>query len=157
MALFYLNQVQYSWNLHWTSFCTVSFPKKFAKTLISVNTCFIRNNFFMIFLIIGPFQNWCHLYCTHLEQICSLRNITSINFSVKPQEVGLPLFSDVKICRKNVKFVASVKRMTAGSGIFVSYESFISMYQKRGLSYTILGVTLRICCKSKQFICKLTI
>ena len=45
--------------------------------------------------------------------------------------------------------------MSAYSGIFVSYESFISTYQKRGLSYTIQRITLSICCNFKTFYSKI--
>ena len=78
-----------------------------------------------------------------------------INFSVEQKEVGLLLFSEVKTCPKNVNLVAGVNRMSACSGVFVSYESFFSTYQKRGLSYTILCMAFSSCCNSKQYIRKL--
>ena len=44
-------------------------------------------------------------------------------------------FLDIKICRKNGKFVTSVYRKPTFSGVFTNYESFIPTYQKRGLVY----------------------
>ena len=75
----------------------------------------------------------------------------NINFTVKKENVGSLLFLDVKICRKNGKFVTSVYRKPTFSGVFTNYESFIPTYQKRGLSHALLHRSLSICCDFKTF------
>ena len=60
-------------------------------------------------------------------------------------------FLDVKMCRKNGKFVISVYRKPTFSGVFTNYESFIPMYQKRGLLHTLLHRSFSICCDFKTF------
>ena len=55
------------------------------------------------------------------------------NFIVEHKNIGAPLFLDVKICRKNGKFVTSVYEKPR---VFISYESFIPLYQKRVLLHT---------------------
>ena len=48
------------------------------------------------------------------------------------------MFLDVKICRKNGKFVISVYRKPTFRGVFTNYESFIATYHKRGFFHTLL-------------------
>ena len=60
-------------------------------------------------------------------------------------------FLDVKMCRKNGKFVISVYRKPTFSGVFTNYESFIPVYQKRGLLHTLLHRSFSICCDFKTF------
>ena len=67
------------------------------------------------------------------------------------ENVGSLLFLDVKICRKNGKFVASVHRKPTFSWVFTNYESFIPTYQKRGLLHTLLHRSFNICCDFKTF------
>ena len=74
-----------------------------------------------------------------------------VNFTVEKENVGSLSFLDVKICRKNVKFVTSVYRKPTFSGVFTDYESFIPMYQKRELLHTLLHRSFRICCDFKTF------
>ena len=62
----------------------------------------------------------------------------NINFTVEKKNVGSLSFLDINICRKNGKFVTSVYRKPTFSGVFTNYESFIPMYQKRGLLHTLL-------------------
>ena len=69
----------------------------------------------------------------------------NINFTVEKENVGSLSFLDVKICRKNGKFVTSVYRKPTFSGVFTNYESFIPAYQKRGLLHTLLHRSFSIC------------
>ena len=55
-------------------------------------------------------------------------------------------FSDVTFRRKNDKFIPSVYKKLAFSGGFTDCESFISLYQKRGLMYTLLHKNFKTCC-----------
>ena len=75
----------------------------------------------------------------------------NINFTIEKENVGSLLFLDVKICRKNGKFVTSVYRKPTFSGVFTNYESFIPTYQKRGLLHTLLHRSFSICCDFKTF------
>ena len=75
----------------------------------------------------------------------------NINFTVEQENVGSLSFLDVKICRKNGKFVTSVYRKPTFSGAFTKYESFIPTYQKRGVLYTVLHRSFSICCDFKTF------
>ena len=60
----------------------------------------------------------------------------NINFTVEQENVGSLSFLDVKICRKNGKFVLRVYRKPIFSGIFTNRQSIIPTYQKRGLLHT---------------------
>ena len=75
----------------------------------------------------------------------------NINFTIEKENVGSLSFWDVKICRKNGKFVTSVYRKLTFSEVFTNYESFISTYQKRGLLHTLLHRSFSICCDFKTF------
>ena len=55
----------------------------------------------------------------------------NIDFTVKKENVGSLLFLEVKICRKNGKFVTSVYGKPTFSGFFTNYENFIQTHQKR--------------------------
>ena len=57
----------------------------------------------------------------------------------------------LKLVIKNGKFVTSVYRKPTFSGILMNYESFIPMYQKRGLLHTLLNRSFTICCDFKTF------
>ena len=58
---------------------------------------------------------------------------------------------DIKICRKNNKFVTIVYRKLTFSGVFTNYESFIPTHQKRGLLHTLPPRSFSICCDFKAF------
>ena len=75
----------------------------------------------------------------------------NINFIAEQENISSLLFLDVKICRKNGKFVTSVYRKPTFSGVFTNYESFIPTYQKRGLLHTLTYRSFSICCDSKTF------
>ena len=74
-----------------------------------------------------------------------------INFTVEQENIGSLSFLDVKICRKNGKFVTSVYRKPTFSGVFTNYKSFIPTYQKRGLLHALLHRSFSICCDFKTF------
>ena len=75
----------------------------------------------------------------------------NINFTVKKENVGSLSFLEIKICRKNSKFVTSVYSKPTFSGVFTNCESFIPTYQKRGLLHTLLHRSFSICCDFKTF------
>ena len=75
----------------------------------------------------------------------------NINFTTKKENFGSLSFLDIKICRKNGKFVTSVHSKPTFSGVLTNYESSIPTYQKRGLSYTLLHTSFSICCDFKTF------
>ena len=49
----------------------------------------------------------------------------NITFTVEKENLESLSFSDVKICRKNSKFVTNVYRKPTFSAVFTNYESFI--------------------------------
>ena len=73
------------------------------------------------------------------------------NVIVEQENVGSLSFFEVKICRKNGKFITSVYIKPTFSGVFTNYESFIPTYQKRGLLHTLLHMNFSICCDFKIF------
>ena len=75
----------------------------------------------------------------------------NINFTVEKKDAGLFSFLNVKICRKNGKFVTSFYRKPTFSGVFTNYESFIPTYRKRGLLNTLLHKSFSIRCNFKTF------
>ena len=75
----------------------------------------------------------------------------NINFTVEQENSGSLAFLDVKICRKNGKFVTSVYRKPTFSGVFTNYKSFIPTYQNRGLLHALLHRSFSICCDFKSF------
>ena len=75
----------------------------------------------------------------------------NINFTIEKENVGSLSFWDVKICRKNGKFVTSFYRKLTFSEVFTNYESFISTYQKKGHLPTLLHRSFSICCDLKTF------
>ena len=81
----------------------------------------------------------------------------NINFTVEQENVGSLSFLDVKICRKNGKFVTSVYRKPTFSRIFTNYESFIPTYLKRGLLHTLFHRISAYVVILKHFILKLII
>ena len=73
----------------------------------------------------------------------------NINFTVEHENIDSLSFLDVKICHKNSKYVTSVYGKPTFSGVFTSYESFIPMYQERGLLHMLLHRIFSICCDFK--------
>ena len=83
------------------------------------------------------------------EYMCSKQE--NINITIEKENVGSFLFLDLKICRKNVKFVTSVYRKPTFGGVFTNYESFIPTLQKRGLLHTLVHRSFSICCDFNTF------
>ena len=75
----------------------------------------------------------------------------NINVTIEQENIGSLSFLNVKICCKNGKFVTSVYRKPTFSGVFTNYESFIPMYQKRGLLHTLLHRSFSKCCDFNTF------
>ena len=75
----------------------------------------------------------------------------NITFTVEKENVGSLAFLDMKICRRNGKFVTSVYRKPTFSGVYTNCESFIPTHQKRELSHTLLHRSFSICCDFKTF------
>ena len=75
----------------------------------------------------------------------------NIKFPVEKQNVGSLSFLDVKICRKNCKFVASVHRKPTFSGVFTNYkvsfqrtkrEEFYTHYFIGVLAYVVISISI---------------
>ena len=82
----------------------------------------------------------------------------NINFTVEKENIGsLSLLEDVKICRKNGKFVTSVYRKPTFSGVFTNYEnSFQCTKREDFYTHYFIGVLAYVVI-SRHFILKLTI
>ena len=81
------------------------------------------------------------LYFESSESAASFREYMSskhqnVNFTVEKENVGSLSFLDVKICRKNVKFVISVYRKPTFSGVFTNYENFIPTKERTFTHFT---------------------
>ena len=70
----------------------------------------------------------------------------NISFTVEHGNIDSLSFLDVKICLKNSKFVASVYRKPTVWEVVIIYESFIPIYQKRGLLCTLFHSNFSVCC-----------
>ena len=75
----------------------------------------------------------------------------TINYTVELENVGSFSLLDVKICRKNSKFVTNVYRKPTFSAVFTNYENFILTYQQRGLLHTLLHRSFSMRCDFKTF------
>ena len=60
-------------------------------------------------------------------------------------------FLDVKITRQNKQFVTSIFRKATFSGVFTSYDSFISDTYKIGLVHMLLFRFFKICSSTENF------
>ena len=119
---------------NWLNKCPIEFKPSFYRRYV--------DNIFVLFESsesAGSFR----------EYMCSKHQ--NMNFTVEPENVGSLSFLDVKICRKNCKFVTSAYRKPTFSGVYTNYESFIPTYQKRGLLHTLRRRSFRICCDFKTF------
>ena len=97
-------------------------------------------------------------FLNHMNLLTRFANMSSkhqnINFTVEQENINSLSFLDVKICRKNRKFVSSVYWKPIFSGVFNNYESFILTYQKRGLLHTYFIGVLAYVLISRHFILK---
>ena len=81
----------------------------------------------------------------------------NINFTAKKENVGSLSFLDVKMCRKNGKFVTSVYRKPTFSVVFTKYESFIQRTKREDFyTHFFIGV-LTYAVILRHFILKLII
>ena len=78
----------------------------------------------------------------------------NIKFTSEIEENNSLSFLDITISRKNNKFVTSVYRKAAVSGIFTNFESFVPDIYKNGLIKTLLHRSFRLCSDYKNFIGK---
>ena len=73
---------------------------------------------------------------TFKNHMCSKHQ--NINFTAENESSDSLSFLDVKIFRENNKFTTNVYRKPTFSGIFTNFESFIPVYMKRGLIFSLL-------------------
>ena len=104
---------------NWLNKCHIEFKPSFYRKYV--------NNIFVLFESsesAGSFRE----YMTSKHQ--------NINFTVERENVGSLSFLDVKICRKNCKFVISVYRKPTFSGVFTNYENFIPTKERTFTHFT---------------------
>ena len=93
------------------------------------------------------------------ESVYSFREYMSskhqnIKFTIEHKNTGSILFLDVKICRKNGKFVTSFHRKPTFIGVSTNCESFIPAYQNRGLLHNYLIRVLTYVVITRHFVLK---
>ena len=71
-----------------------------------------------------------------LNTMCSKHQ--NINFTSENESSDSLSFLDVNIFRENNKFTTNVYRKPTFSGIFTNFESFIPVYMKCGLIFSLL-------------------
>ena len=69
----------------------------------------------------------------------------NIKFTFETEDSNNFSFLDVKITRKNKRFVTSIFRRATFSGVYTNYDSFILETYKIGLVHTLLLRVLKIC------------
>ena len=74
-------------------------------------------------------------FLNHLISAHSFRKYMSskhqnMNLTAEQKKIDSLSFLDVKICRKNGKFVTNVYRKPTFSAVFTNYGNFIPTYQK---------------------------
>ena len=69
----------------------------------------------------------------------------NIKFTFETEDSNNFSFLDVKITRKNKRFVTSIFRRATSSGVYTNYDSFILETYKIGLVHTLLFRVLKIC------------
>ena len=87
----------------------------------------------MIFLYFLNHSNLTACFWNIFSQNKHHINTQNKNFPIKHKNFGSLSFLDVKICRKNGKFVTSAYMKPVYSRIFTNYEIFFTTYQNRGL------------------------
>ena len=75
----------------------------------------------------------------------------NIKFTFETEDSNNFSFLDVKITRKNKRFVTSIFRKTTFSGVFTNYDSFILDTYKIGLVHTLLFRFFKICFSMENF------
>ena len=112
---------------NWLNKCPIKFKPSFYRRYV--------DDIFVLFESSASVNSF-------LEHVSSKHQ--KISFTVEKRNTGSLSVLDVKICRKNGKFVTSVYRKPTFSGFFTNYESFIPTYQNRGLLHTLLHRNFRI-------------
>ena len=75
----------------------------------------------------------------------------NIKFTFETEDSNNFSFLDVKITRQNKQFVTSIFRKATFSGVFTSYDSFISDTYKIGLVHMLLFRFFKICSSVENF------
>ena len=75
----------------------------------------------------------------------------NIKFTFETEDSNNFSFLDVKITRKNKRFVTSIFRKATFSGVFTNYDSFIFDTYKIGLVHTLLFRFFKICSSMENF------
>ena len=75
----------------------------------------------------------------------------NIKFTFETEDSNKFSLSDVKITRKNKRFVTSILSKATFSGVFTHYDNFIFDTCKIGLVHTLLFRFLRICSSMENF------
>ena len=72
-------------------------------------------------------------------------------FTFETEDANNFSFLDVKITRQNKRFVTSIFHKATFSGVFTTYDSFISDTYKIGLVHTLLFWFFKICSSMENF------
>ena len=107
------------------------------KCAIKFKPCFYRRYVDDIFVLFESSES-----ADSIREYMSSKH-QNINFTIEKENVGSLLFLDVKICRKNGKFVTTVYRKPTFSEVFNIYKSFIPTYQKRGLLHHLKNILIK--------------
>ena len=75
----------------------------------------------------------------------------NIKFTPESVENGSLSFLNITVSRENNKFVTSVYRKPAFSGVFTNFESLIPDMQKRELIETLLHRSFKLCSNYENF------
>ena len=75
----------------------------------------------------------------------------NIKFTFETEDSNNFSFSDVKITRKNKRFVTSIFRKATFSGVYTNYDSFILETYKIGLVHMLLFWFFEICSSMENF------
>ena len=75
----------------------------------------------------------------------------NIKFTFETEDLNNFSFLDVKITRKNKRFVTSIFRKATFSGVYTNYDSFILDTYKIGLLHTLLFRFFKICSSMENF------
>ena len=75
----------------------------------------------------------------------------NIKFTSEIEKNGSLSFLHIKTSRENNKFVTSVYRKPAFTGVFINFESFVPDIYERGLIETLLHRSFRLCSNYENF------
>ena len=76
---------------------------------------------------------------------------SNIIFTSEHEHINTFLFLDVKISRESNKLTTSVYKKPTFSGVFTNFKSFIPIFQKFGLVYTLLHRCFNITSSYEKF------